>query len=773
MKQEPISRMIGVLFFISLALWAYRLIGHFPAFADTLEYVFPEKWFNVESFRKGSLPLWNPYLACGQPHLANFQSAVFYPPFWIWALTGLADWFFFIPLAHSLWGCLGFYLWMRENQNSSLVSALCAVSYGASAMAVLYWGFPTHMAAYSWVPWVFWAVLKYMRRPQFSHWIGVSLCWSFQLLSGYPYFTLYTTLFIGFWLVGKQTDWKRILFLGGALGVALGLTSAQWLPFFDFLGYLHREGWQDPVYCLRWVNLLTLFSPNILGVPGTQGYWGDYPNFIFGNLYLGLIPLGIFILGFWKLKKEYSRYWHIATLAVMIWMAGVYFPPWKLLPEKILETLEPTKAAFLFLFCAITAVGTTMDAWVGWGGPEGISQIKGSTVRQGQLRKVSRGGFPGHSNLLMWGITIFWLVDVFLNPFRVLHLVTDPYRNPKVIQVAQGIKSLAGEGRIISLRNKENIYSTNVHNFESSFFETSMTFRPNTQVIWGIPSAMGYLSIYLDGYQNFGNYIEKGFPYDGRVLDAAGAKLLILPDKLPAFKYKMTFPQGPVFDIQNAGAMPRGWVAEQVREFPNRASVFESLLDPMAFLENQVFTEKSPDGRAVRLPPALRNLEEESHSTLWDQTRGWLVAKTGNWFDLKPDLQISKSRPCEAVFEIMTAHPGYILFDESFAPGWRAWLDGKPETIFRADGYWMAALVPEAGNHKILFRYEPVAVRLGLFLSLIFGMAMAGGIAVGKIAADFPEAGKELGMKTRINRRKRYSRNLSRKSQIEIRFFKG
>ncbi len=717
MKNDHISRAVGALFFLSLLVWAYRFTGHFPAFADTLEYVFPEKWFNVESFQKGLLPLWNPYVACGQPHLANFQSAVFYPPFWLWGLTGLTNWFFFMPLAHSLWAALGFYLWMRENQSRETVSALCAVSYGVSAMAALYWGFPTHMAAYAWVPWVLWAGLRYIHKPNRLTWAGTALCWSFQLLAGYPYFTLYTTIFLGVWIGREKPGWKSALGLGTAIAAGLALTCAHWLPFVDFLGYLRREGWQDPVYCLRWINLLTLFSPNILGVPGTQSYWGDYPNFIFGNLYLGLVPLGLFLFGFWPKSEKGGRFWNFSALAVVIWMAGVYFPLWKLLPQRLLETFEPTKAAFLFVFCALTAAGKN------WNGL--IEQLKLNPEESKMRRKTP------FWVLVLW---IFWLVDALVIPYRVLHLVDDPYRNPRVAEAAQGVKQMAGEGRLISLRNKDEMYSSNVHDMETSFLETAMTFRPNTQEIWGIPSSAGYLSIYLNGYQDLKNYMQKGFPYDGRILDAAGTRVFMLPDKLPAFKYKLAYPQGPVFDIQNAGAMGTAWEAEQVQEFPDRASVFTAMLSPKAFLEDQVFTEKSPDGRAVRLPPSGKVLPDGSALPLQDKIEGLWTKWAGKILDIKPDIQGMRLGPCEANFAILTPRPGFLVFDESFAPGWRAWMDGKPEAIFRAYGYWMAVTISGDGDHRVKFRYEPTAVRLGLFLSLIFSMVFGAGI-LGRIRA--------------------------------------
>ena len=35
--------------------------------------------FSVSELRRGHFPLWNPHTALGQPHLANLQTAVFYP----------------------------------------------------------------------------------------------------------------------------------------------------------------------------------------------------------------------------------------------------------------------------------------------------------------------------------------------------------------------------------------------------------------------------------------------------------------------------------------------------------------------------------------------------------------------------------------------------------------------------------------------------------------------------------------------------------------------
>jgi uncharacterized membrane protein YfhO len=46
-------------------------------------------------------------------------------------------------------------------------------------------------------------------------------------------------------------------------------------------------------------------------------------------------------------------------------------------------------------------------------------------------------------------------------------------------------------------------------------------------------------------------------------------------------------------------------------------------------------------------------------------------------------------------------------------------MDGKPEPILRAYGFFMTVAVKGGGSHEVDFRYEPVSFRLGLFVSLV------------------------------------------------------
>src|SRR6185437_14975970 len=56
------------------------LLGKVPVFRDLLVLVIPLRSFARAVIRAGSLPLWTDGLFFGAPFVANYQSAVFYPP---------------------------------------------------------------------------------------------------------------------------------------------------------------------------------------------------------------------------------------------------------------------------------------------------------------------------------------------------------------------------------------------------------------------------------------------------------------------------------------------------------------------------------------------------------------------------------------------------------------------------------------------------------------------------------------------------------------------
>ena len=48
---------------------------------------YPWRQFAFDELSAGRLPTWNPYLGAGAPLLANYQTAIFYPPNWLYLVS--------------------------------------------------------------------------------------------------------------------------------------------------------------------------------------------------------------------------------------------------------------------------------------------------------------------------------------------------------------------------------------------------------------------------------------------------------------------------------------------------------------------------------------------------------------------------------------------------------------------------------------------------------------------------------------------------------------
>jgi hypothetical protein len=60
--------------------------GHSANLGDLAVQIYPWRIWAADALRHGDLPLWNPLILAGTPFLANAQSAIFYPPNWLFTM---------------------------------------------------------------------------------------------------------------------------------------------------------------------------------------------------------------------------------------------------------------------------------------------------------------------------------------------------------------------------------------------------------------------------------------------------------------------------------------------------------------------------------------------------------------------------------------------------------------------------------------------------------------------------------------------------------------
>ena len=73
--------------------------------------------------------------------------------------------------------------------------------------------------------------------------------------------------------------------------------------------------------------------------------------------------------------------------------------------------------------------------------------------------------------------------------------------------------------------------------------------------------------------------------------------------------------------------------------------------------------------------------------------------------------------PNRVVLNCETSVPSFLILSQNHYPAWKAYIDGRPTKVFRADYTFCAVSLP-VGKHQVAFRYESRQYQLGLKISL-------------------------------------------------------
>jgi uncharacterized membrane protein YfhO len=73
---------------------------------------------------------------------------------------------------------------------------------------------------------------------------------------------------------------------------------------------------------------------------------------------------------------------------------------------------------------------------------------------------------------------------------------------------------------------------------------------------------------------------------------------------------------------------------------------------------------------------------------------------------------------------------GLLILTEQDFPGWNVYVNGVKKEVLTADMIFRGVAL-EAGEHEVVFRYEPRSIRCGLWISGLSALAIAALFAVG------------------------------------------
>ncbi|NUM43331.1 MAG: hypothetical protein HUU38_01385, partial [Anaerolineales bacterium] len=291
-----------------------------------------------ETLKSGHLPLWNPLSGMGAPLLANYQSALFYPPNWVYFLLGaiggeaaMAWGMGFLVAAHLALAGVGMVRLTRALGLGPVAQTISGLAFGLSGYLVSRSQFLSINVAVPWLPWILWAgyllvvesnpkavitnplkqtqpfaagsnpasdtsnLLKRVRDAVrfnalwlsdtgFNRWMALTFFLTMLLLAGHAQTAWYTLLLTGIWLMfwtfqfdPRPSAFIRVLshFALAGLG-AVALSAVQLIPTAELLSQSQRAGGAD----YDFVMVYSFWAWRLIGLvaPGFFGSpaTGDY-----------------------------------------------------------------------------------------------------------------------------------------------------------------------------------------------------------------------------------------------------------------------------------------------------------------------------------------------------------------------------------------------------------------------------------------------------------------------------------------------------------------
>jgi len=714
--------LLGLLIF---ATYPEVLLGSATFFhRDFAVFGYPLAAYQRECFWRGELPLWTPLSYCGLPFLAQWNTLTLYPPSLFYLLLPLSWSLGVFCLGHLFFGGLGMYFLAQRWTGNRLAASVAGLAFTFNAVLLHSLMWPNNMAGFAWLPWVVLAVERAWREGG-RHIVLAALAGAMQMLSGAPEVILLTWLFLGAlwmmeWLRERELRWRMPPRFAAVVALVAGLTAMQMLPFLDLLRASQRhEGFSDSTWAMPvwgWANFLVpLFRvrPTLLGI------YVQPEQFWIQSYYLGVGVIWLALLAVWKVRRP--RVWLLAlvTLACLLVALGdkgmVYAAMRRVMPGLgfmrypikfvILPTfLVPLLAAHFVAHCRTAGDkdwprlkrDMLLGALVLLVGIAAISvaafqfPLAGTSatvaLQSGVTRVIVLALFLGNffafraSKARLKAFAPFWLVGLIWADMMTSGPRPNPTAPPWIYEPGLAAREsgmnpvpYVGDGRpMLSAETEYNLNAVQFTNAADTVVYSRLAVFGNLNLLDDLPKIVGSYSLF---FRELGDVLK--------VLYRTAEPLPGLMDFLSVSQV-------------NAPGKATQWSARPTH------------LPWVTAGQKPIFADAAPTLRAL----GSKNFDPRREVYLLPETRNAVAATNASAANLST--QEFTARRLRVQVKAMA--PTLLVISQSFSSNWRAFVDGHPVQLWRANHAFQALQVP-AGHHEVTLVYQDRAFQLGLVIS--------------------------------------------------------
>lgn len=705
------------------------------AMPDVISQIYPWKLLTTDTWKKLQVPLWNPYSFSGTAHAANNQSAVFSPMNALFVVLPFVTAWTLLILLQPLLAGLFTVLFLRS-------LGLSRPSSFFGALAFMFCGFMTTWMAYGtlgyaavFLPLALYGVVGFMgKRHRWYHVAAVAGAVAFSFLSGHFQISVYVTGAILLFILFQSAvtgQWFRGLSCVAVAVSGVLLASPQLFLTFDAYRGSVRSVMFGKAEIVPWQYLVTVFSPDFFGNPVTRNDWfGHYAEW---SSYIGALPLLLTFAAVFNGKKERTVLF-FTGLAVLSLLMAYQSPVSDLLFALKIPALSTSAASrILVLFSFSAAVLSAFG-----------------------LDSVWNGMTSGRKNIpfFVWFfsavLTVIWIAVLFfpILPKEYLGIAKRNLIFPSALSAAGIMCLLSG---LVTGNRKLGIAAVmtalllltvlDMVRYAKKWMPASpaeflyprvkmvdflLTRIGNDRVFGNIggevgvtyrlPLIEGYDALYQGRYGEFINAASTG-------IVSPGSRSVVMFDKYGRYARETLQLLGVRYiahrlsDGHNVWAFPVWqYPTEEMRSIyrDEHYELFDfTLAYPRAFLADAYVTETDNQ----KIIETLFAPGFNRRNTLILETKPDHEPATGTG-----SATIASYTPNVISIRTESEVPKLLFLSDTFDPGWKATVDGKPATVLRAD-YDFRAVSVDAGNHTVTFTYSPNSFKRGLiFLTLAMGI---------------------------------------------------
>ena len=259
---------------------------------DVITQIYPWKNITIESWKRGKVPLWNPYSFSGTVHAANYQTAVFSPINLLYFILSQPIAWSISVLLQPLLAGLFMYLFLTSEKISREGRIIGSLAFMFCGFLVTWMAYQTLGFAAIFLPLCFYSVNKVINDKKWWAFPLMSLAIWFSLVSGHFQTSIYVLMGTIFYLLYRgivTRRYARAFYL--AVFVVLGVLLASPQLFITYDAYIQsvRSTTFSKGEIIPWSYLITFFAPDFYGNPVTRNDWfGHYAEWAG---FIGVVPL--------------------------------------------------------------------------------------------------------------------------------------------------------------------------------------------------------------------------------------------------------------------------------------------------------------------------------------------------------------------------------------------------------------------------------------------------------------------------------------------------